>query len=180
MATRDTAGDRIWARLRDGLLVTALLAVITNAGVPPLTALLASRALSAEAYELTTALMAARVAAVERGTAVAICARGSGPEPRCADEGELWTQGWLVYAADAADAEYGPAPDTVLASHAFTRDDLRLRLRCANRYVVFTPEGQARDEAAFTLSTAGSHATPREVRVTGTGRASIRQIGDRA
>jgi len=81
-------------------VVLAILAILLRVGAPGLSRSVAARALAAQSSEFMAALRFARVAAMQRGAAVTICARRPGGPPlacqgpRAAD----WRGGWIVFA----------------------------------------------------------------------------------
>jgi len=81
-------------------VVLAIVAVLMRVATPGLSRLVATRALAAQSSEFMAALRFARAAALQRGSAVSVCASApGGPPPAC--EGPRaadWRHGWIVFA----------------------------------------------------------------------------------
>jgi type IV fimbrial biogenesis protein FimT len=81
-------------------VVLAIVAVLMRVATPGMSRLVATRALAAQSSEFMAALRFARATALQRGSAVSVCASAPGGPPlacqgpRAAD----WRDGWIVFA----------------------------------------------------------------------------------
>ena len=81
-------------------IVLAIVAILLRVATPGMSRTVASRALAAQSSEFMAALRFARATAMQRGSAVTICASAPGGPPlacqgaRAAD----WRYGWIVFA----------------------------------------------------------------------------------
>jgi type IV fimbrial biogenesis protein FimT len=77
------------------MVALAVLAILLAAGLPALRAMREHHASLAAFHGLTTALMAARMAAIQRGRPVTVCPSRDGLSCRT---DQAWDEGWLVFA----------------------------------------------------------------------------------
>jgi type IV fimbrial biogenesis protein FimT len=90
-------------------IVLAIVAILACLAAPGMSRLVAARALAAQSSEFMAALRFARAQALQRGSAVTICASApAGPPPACQGPHSAdWRSGWLVF----ADADRRGVPD---------------------------------------------------------------------
>lgn len=98
--------------LAELLVAVAILAVVLAAGLPALRSLREQHAAQGAFHGLTTALMGARMAAIQRGRPVTVCPSADGL--RCRDD-LVWDAGWLVFADPRRQAQPGQASDILWA-----------------------------------------------------------------
>ena len=81
-------------------IVLAIVAILARLAAPGMSRLAAARALAAQSSEFMAALRFARAQALQRGSAVTICASApAGPPPACqGPHAADWRGGWLVFA----------------------------------------------------------------------------------
>lgn len=140
------------------LVVMALVAVLASLAVPSLQGFVSSRAVSARADELASALRLARSEALKRGGAVSVCAAASplASEPSCSGASD-WAKGWLVFTDGnlngTVDATQG---EQVLATYVPQASVKSLAAKdaagAAKAFTGFHPNGiAATGSAAFTI-----------------------------
>ncbi len=78
----------------------AVVAILVRLAAPGMSRLAAAQALAAQSSEFMAALRFARAQALQRGSAVTICASApAGPPPACqGPHAADWRSGWLVFA----------------------------------------------------------------------------------
>ena len=81
-------------------IVLAIVAILVRLAAPGMSRLAAAQALAAQSSEFMAALRFARAQALQRGSAVTICASApAGPPPACqGPHAADWRGGWLVFA----------------------------------------------------------------------------------
>jgi type IV fimbrial biogenesis protein FimT len=81
-------------------IVLAIVAILLRVASPGMSRLVAARALAAQSSEFMAALRFARAQALQRGSAVTICASApAGPPPACqGPHAADWRSGWIVFA----------------------------------------------------------------------------------
>ena len=80
-------------------IVLAIVAILVRVAAPGMSRLAARQALAAQSSEFMAALRFARAQALQRGSAVTICARVPGePAPACQESRAAdWRSGWIVF-----------------------------------------------------------------------------------
>ena len=81
-------------------IVLAIVAILLRVAAPGMSRTVASRALAAQSSEFMAALRFARAAAMQRGSAVTICASAPGGPPLACQGAHAtdWRYGWVVFA----------------------------------------------------------------------------------
>ncbi len=81
-------------------IVLAIVAILVRAAAPGLSRLVAARALAAQSSEFMAALRFARASALQRGSAVTVCASAPGGPPLACQGTHAadWRGGWIVFA----------------------------------------------------------------------------------
>jgi type IV fimbrial biogenesis protein FimT len=120
------------------LVVTvAVLGIVLAAGLPSLRALREQHATLGAFHGLTTALMAARMAAIQRGRPVTVCPSRDGL--RCRDD-QVWDEGWLVF-ADPGRRSQPARPADILWFEARTTSLVTIRATPGRPRVRFQASG---------------------------------------
>jgi type IV fimbrial biogenesis protein FimT len=90
-------------------IVLAIAAILVRVAAPGMSRLAAARALAAQSSEFMAALRFARAQALQRGSAVTICASAPGRPPLACQGSRAvdWRGGWIVF----ADRDRRAAPD---------------------------------------------------------------------
>jgi type IV fimbrial biogenesis protein FimT len=122
------------------IVVCLAIAAIAVALAAPFAGEFVARArVTAVANDLLHAVGAARIEAVRRSGAVALCraAAGGDAPPQCATSGNDWTAGWLIVAGDGSAA----APPLQVRQSAAASVAVTFNAPAGSR-IVFTAEGQ--------------------------------------
>lgn len=123
--------------LAELLVVVAVLAILLAAGLPSLRAAREHQAELGAFHGVTTVLMAARMAAIQRGRPVTVCPSRDGR--RCRDD-QVWDEGWLVFADPGRNAQ--PASPGDILWHEARRPGLvAIRATPGRPRVRYQPSG---------------------------------------
>ncbi len=107
------------------LATIAVLVILAGVGLPEMSRFLHRQRIASAHSELQAALAYARGEAVRRMAQVSLCRRAAGKgEPRCADGGRDWSEGWIVFVDRSAQTRSrDPVMGEILQVHrGFAKD----------------------------------------------------------
>ena len=123
--------------LVEAMVTLVVLAVLVAAGIPSLRALREQQASLAAFHSLTYSLMAARMAAIQRGRPVSVCPSRDGM--RCRED-RAWDEGWLVF-ADPGRGTQPARPEDILWVERRSQGIVAIRATLGRHRVRYQPSG---------------------------------------
>lgn len=153
--------------------VLAIAAIFTTIAVPGYKAMIQNNKVASATNKLSASLHLARMEAVRRGVAVAVCPAASTAYTACGTSAQ-WSQGWIVFLDADKDNFIDATSDLVKVTQGFTSD---AQVTTTKAIVSYDSAGFISNGAAtFTLKTSGCTGNnARTIAVSTSGRVSIAQ-----
>ena len=155
------------------LATLGVAAILVALAAPGMKSVLADRRIAAVTEQLYGSIMLARSEAVKRGSGVSLCR--STDVGQCANEGDNWASGWLVFADENGNGDIN-ADDQPLRIYQMQPSSISIEWNRGS-FLRFDSRGQARDAGTFTVceKTADRDAV-RTISISLTGRARVTEL----